>query len=170
MLPTYCTIFLISPNYSPICASPSFARNTSTMFVVVFLVAIIASSFVDGVEAFHNYGLCGLCGLGGGHHHLDGRIRRRRPSHPPSLPPPPTGINMTTAVMSAAATVTGTVAARPATTETTAVATTAVATKPASNNNANPRPNVQAHPRKANLIFFFPLNVLSIGRSISIQR
>ncbi len=52
--------------------------------------------------------------------------------------PPPTGINMTTAVMSAAATVTGTVAARPATTETTAVATTAVATKTASNDNANP--------------------------------
>ncbi len=52
--------------------------------------------------------------------------------------PPPTQINMTTAVTSAAATVTGTVAARPATTETTAVATTAVATKTASNDNANP--------------------------------
>jgi hypothetical protein len=59
-------------------------------------------------------------------------------------------INVTTVATFAAATVTGTVAARPATTETTAVATTAVATKPASNNNANPRPNVQAHPRKAN--------------------
>jgi hypothetical protein len=35
-------------------------------------------------------------------------------------------------------------------TETTAVATTAVATKTASNNNANPRPNVQEQPRKAN--------------------
>jgi len=64
--------------------------------------------------------------------------------------PPPTGINMTTAATSAAATVTGTVATRPATTETTAVATTAVATKTASNDNANPRSNVQAHPRKAN--------------------
>ncbi len=64
--------------------------------------------------------------------------------------PPPTGINMTTVATSAAATVTGTVAARPATTETTAVATMAVATKTASNDNANPRSNVQAHPRKAN--------------------
>jgi len=64
--------------------------------------------------------------------------------------PPPTQINMTTAATSAAARVTGTVAARPATTETTAVATTAVATKTASNDNANPRSNVQAHPRKAN--------------------
>jgi len=64
--------------------------------------------------------------------------------------PPPTGINMTTAVTSAAATVMGIVVARPATTETTAVATTAVATKTASNDNANPQSNVQAHPRKVN--------------------
>jgi len=64
--------------------------------------------------------------------------------------PPPTEINMTTAATSAAATVTGTVAARPATTETMAVATMSVATQTSSNNNANPRSNVQAHPRKAN--------------------
>jgi len=59
-------------------------------------------------------------------------------------------INVTTETTSAAATVMGAVAARPATTETMAVATMAVATKTTSNNNANPRPNVQAHPRKAN--------------------
>jgi hypothetical protein len=51
--------------------------------------------------------------------------------------PPPTGINMTKKAMSAAATITGTVAARPATTETTAVATTAVARKKSSNDKAN---------------------------------
>ena len=59
-------------------------------------------------------------------------------------------INITTATTSAAAMATGAVAARPARTETTAIATTAVVTKTASNDNANPRPNVQAHPRKAN--------------------
>jgi len=64
--------------------------------------------------------------------------------------PPPTGYNMATAAMSAAVMVTGTVAERPSTTETTAVATTSVATKTASNDNANPRSNVQVHSRKAN--------------------
>jgi len=59
---------------------------------------------------------------------------------------PPTGINLTSAV----ATITGTVAARPATTETTAVAITAVATKKSSNDKANTRSNVEAHPRKVN--------------------
>jgi len=64
--------------------------------------------------------------------------------------PPPTGINMTTEATSVAATITGTVAARPATTETMAVATMAVATKKSSNDKANTRSNVQAHPRKVN--------------------
>ena len=59
-------------------------------------------------------------------------------------------INMRMETTSVAATVTGAVAARPATTETMAVATTAVATKTASKNNTDPQPNVQAHPRKAN--------------------
>ena len=51
---------------------------------------------------------------------------------------------------SAAATATGAVASRPARTETTAIATKAVGTKTASNDNDNPRPNVQSHPRKTN--------------------
>ena len=50
----------------------------------------------------------------------------------------------------ATTTVTGAVAANAATTETTATATTAAVTMAASNNNANPRSNVQAHPRKTN--------------------
>jgi hypothetical protein len=47
-------------------------------------------------------------------------------------------------------TVTGAVAAYAATTETMATATTAAVTMASSNNNANPRSNVQAHPRKTN--------------------
>jgi len=47
-------------------------------------------------------------------------------------------------------TVTGAVAANAATTETTVTATTAAVTTAPSNNNANPRSNVQAHPRKTN--------------------
>ena len=46
--------------------------------------------------------------------------------------------------------VTGAVAANAATTETTVTATTAAVTTAPSNNNANPRSNVQAHPRKTN--------------------
>ena len=54
--------------------------------------------------------------------------------------------------MAAAATVTVTAAvvANPGTTEMTATETTAAVTMAASNNNTNPRLNVQAHPRKAN--------------------
>jgi hypothetical protein len=50
----------------------------------------------------------------------------------------------------ATTTVTGAVAAYAATMETMATATTAAVTMAASNNNANPRSNVQAHPRKTN--------------------
>jgi hypothetical protein len=50
----------------------------------------------------------------------------------------------------ATTTVTGAVASNTATTETTAIATMAAVTTAASNNNANPRSNVQAHPRKTN--------------------
>jgi hypothetical protein len=55
-----------------------------------------------------------------------------------------------TAATAATATVTAAVAVRTATMEMTAAATMALVTTAASNNNANPQSNVEAHPRKAN--------------------
>jgi len=59
-------------------------------------------------------------------------------------------INMVVAAVTAAMVTVTAVAAKTATMETTVTAITAAVTTAASNNNANPQLNVQAHPRKTN--------------------